>query len=357
MLTSRTMPGELEIIARLRARARASDGVRVGIGDDAAVLQTGGAHDWLACSDLMTEGVHFRRDWSPPRRLGRKALAVTLSDIAAMGGTARYAMMSIALPHTLSTAFIEALIDGMLAYAETSGVAIIGGDTSSSIDSLFIDTIALGQCDTGRAVRRNGAQAGNVIYVTGALGGAASGLLLLERGYRLADEVSSISDDTAGGALSRGNDEDAMSRARTQAMLKHLAPAPHLALGRGIGERGLASAMIDVSDGLSTDLAHIADESHCGAIVRAESIPIAAAVRLLAGELMTEPLLLALHGGEEYELLFTARPENHQPIAELSSELNVPITAIGEIIAGSGLQLERNGALEILQPSGYEHYV
>ena len=195
-------------------------------------------------------------EWSPPRLLGRKALAVTLSDIAAMGGAVRYAMMSIALPSALSAAFIEALFDGMLAYAETNGVAIIGGDTSSSIDALFIDTIALGECDAGRAVRRNGARAGDVIYVTGALGGAASGLALLERGHRLAGDVNTAI-----------NDEDAMSRARTQAMLKQLMPAPHLALGRAIGERGLATAMIDVSDGLSTDLAHVVDESHCGAIV------------------------------------------------------------------------------------------
>src|SRR5436853_2140554 len=340
------MPGELEIIARLRARARARVGVRVGIGDDAAVLQRGGGRDWLACSDLMTEGVHFRREWSPPRLLGRKALAVTLSDIAAMGGVARYAMMSIALPSALSAAFIEALFDGMLAYAETNGVAIIGGDTSSSIDALFIDTIALGECDAGRAVRRNGARAGDVIYVTGALGGAASGLALLERGHRLAGDVNTAI-----------NDEDAMNRARIQAMLKQLMPAPHLALGCAIGERGLATAMIDVSDGLSTDLAHIVDESHCGAIVRAEAMPIAAAVRLLAGELQTEPLLLALHGGEEYELLFTVRPEDQARIAELSIEFAVPITAIGEIITGSGLQLERNGALDVLKPSGYEHKI
>jgi len=340
------MPGELEIIARLRARARATEGVGVGIGDDAAVLQMGGGRDLLACSDLMAEGVHFRREWSLPRLLGHKAMAVTLSDIAAMGGTARYAMASVALPHTLSAAFIEELFDGMLAYTEATGVAIIGGDTSSSIDSLFIDTIALGDCDTGRAVRRNGARAGDVIYVTGALGASATGLLLLERGYRLADNLSAAANENA-----------AISRARTQSMMKHLAPAPHLALGRWIGERRLATAMIDVSDGLSTDMSHVLDESHCGAILRAEAIPINDAARLLADELKTEPLRLALHGGEEYELLFTARPESHARIAELSSQFDVPITAIGEIIAGSGLRLERNGALEILMPSGYEHHI
>jgi thiamine-monophosphate kinase len=340
------MPGELDIIARLRARARATKGVRVGIGDDAAVLRMGGARDLLACSDLMTEGVHFHRAWSPPRLLGHKALAVTLSDIAAMGGTARYAMMSIALPHTLSRAFIEALLDGMHAYAEANGVTIIGGDTSSSIDSLFIDTIALGECNAGRAITRGGARVGNVIYVTNSLGASAVGLLLLERDYRLADDASAAA-----------NDKDVVSRARAQAMLKHLAPAPHLAVGRAIGERGLATAMIDVSDGLSTDLAHVLDESHCGAILRAELMPIADAARLLAGQLMTEPLWLALHGGEEYELLFTAPPEAQAHIVELSSEFDVPITAIGEIVAGSGLHLERNGVLEALKPSGYEHHI
>jgi thiamine-monophosphate kinase len=340
------MPGELEIIARLRARARANESVSVGIGDDAAVLRMGGARDLLACSDLMAEGVHFRREWSPPRLLGHKALAVTLSDIAAMGGAARYAMVSVALPHTLSAAFIEEFFDGLLAYTEANGVMIIGGDTSSSTDSLFIDTIALGDCDAGRAIRRSGARAGDVIYVTGALGASATGLLLLERGDRLADKLKDAATDRA-----------ALSPLRTQAMLKHLAPTPHLALGRRIGERSLATAMIDVSDGLSTDLSHLLDESHCGAILRAAAIPINDAARGLADELKTEPLRLALHGGEEYELLFTTRPENHARIAELSSEFDVPITAIGEICAGSGLQLERNGALDVLKPSGYEHHI
>jgi thiamine-monophosphate kinase len=344
------MPGELEIIARLRARARVIGGVQVGIGDDAAVLQMGGARDLLACSDLMAEGVHFRREWSPPRLLGGKALAVTLSDIAAMGGAARYVMTSIALPQTLPAAFIEALFDGLLAYAEASGVALVGGDTSSSTDSLFIDTVALGECDAGRAVRRNGARPGDVIYVTGALGASAAGLALLERGYRLADDTQLIPGEAA-------NDQEGLSRARTQAMWKHLAPSPHLALGRRVGERGLATAMIDVSDGLSTDLTHLLDESRCGAILRAGAIPLAAAARLLAGELQAEPLSLALHGGEEYELLFTARPEDQERIAELSDESNVPIAAIGEIIAGDGVQLERDGGREILRPSGYEHRI
>ena len=338
------MPGELEIIARLRARARAAAGVRVGIGDDAAVLETNGARDWLVCSDLMTEGVHFRREWSPPRRLGRKALAVTLSDIAAMGGAARYAMVSVALPPALPVGFVDELLDGLLDYAEASKVAIIGGDTSGSADSLFIDTIAIGDCEAGQAIRRSGATVGDVIYVTGALGASMAGLMLLERGHRLTNDAATDA-------------EDAISRARTSAMSKHLSPAPHLALGRGIGERRLATAMIDVSDGLSTDLAHILDESSCGAVAHAAAIPIAGAALALARELNAEPLALALHGGEEYELLFTARPEHREEIVQLSKEAGVPITAIGEITASSGLRLERDGTVEALTPSGYEHRI
>ncbi|MFL6216636.1 MAG: thiamine-phosphate kinase [Blastocatellia bacterium] len=337
------MPGELEIIARLRARAHAAAGVRIGIGDDAAVLQTDSARDLLACSDLMTEGVHFCREWSPPHLLGRKALAVTLSDIAAMGGAARYAMASIALPSNLPAGFVDELFNGLLDYADASDVAIIGGDTSSSTDSLFIDTIALGNCEAGRAVARSGASASDVVYVTGALGASMAGLMLLERGHRLTSNAT-MSDDE-------------MSRARASAMSKHLSPAPHLALGRLIGERRLATAMIDVSDGLSTDLSHVLDESSCGAVLRAAAIPVADAARALAGELNAEPLALALHGGEEYELLFTARPEHRERIAQLSNEVGVPITAIGEITAGDGLRLERDGAVEPLKASGYEHRI
>jgi thiamine-monophosphate kinase len=332
------MPGEAEIISRIRQRARATDQVLIGIGDDAAVLKLGGTTDLIACCDLMVEGVHFRREWAEPRLIGRKALAVTLSDVAAMGGVARFAMTGIAMPHDLSPGFIEELLEGIFELADSSGVTIIGGDTSSSVDSLFIDTSVIGTCASGHAVTRKGAKAGNAIYVTGNLGASALGLLLLERGFRLA-----------------GSPE---SDARKEAMMKHLAPEPRLKIGQAIGERGLATAMIDVSDGLSTDLWHVLDESDCGARVKADAIPLAGCVRSLAtSDSEIEPLRLALHGGEEYELLFTSSPEKHERVAELSKELGVPITMIGEIIADKGLRLERNGSLESILPSGYEHMI
>ena len=336
------MPGELEIISRIRALARSpigeQSGVKVGIGDDAAVLETGGARDWLACTDLMVEGVHFRREWSPPRLLGRKALAVTLSDIAAMGGIPRYAMVSVALPHTLTPGFIEQFFDGLLEYAAAEGVAIIGGDTSSSADSLFIDTIGLGDCEAGKAVRRCGARAGDIIYVTGSLGASAAGLALLERGYRIEEgEVD--------------------GRARAEAVTKHLSPDPHLGLARAIGERGLATSMIDVSDGLSTDLMHLLEESGCGALVRAEAVPVAGAAEVLADDLGSRPLTLALSSGEEYELLFTARNEDQVRIRELATEFDTSITAVGEVLSGRGIVLERDGAQETLKASGFEHRI
>jgi thiamine-monophosphate kinase len=221
--------------------------------------------------------------------------------------------------------------------ADASGVSIIGGDTSISCDSLFIDISVIGECQSGNAVTRRGAKIGDRIYVSGSLGASALGLSLLEDGYRLND----LKDPT-----------DAM---RQQAILKHLAPEPQLRLGRAIGEAGLATAMIDISDGLSTDLSHILDESGCGAIIHSGNIPIAACLLTLASE--TDRLRLALHGGEEYELLFTARPESHREVAELSDTLGTTLTTVGEITEEKGLRLERGAQLEPILPSGFEHII
>jgi thiamine-monophosphate kinase len=310
--------------------------VRVGIGDDAAVINTGGATDLIACSDLMVEGVHFRREWAEPGLIGHKALAITLSDVAAMGGDAKFAMVSIALPHRLPAEFVEQVFQGIFELADSHGVSIIGGDTSSSRDSLFIDTSVIGECAVGRAITRGGAKVGDFIYVTGALGASSLGLLLLERGVRLSH-----------------CEDDLLAR---RALTRHLAPAPRLKAGRAIGEMGLATAMIDISDGLSTDMWHILDESRCGAVIHSAMIPIDESV-LAVRALEIDPLRLALNGGEDYELLFTVRPENRRRVAELSNALGIPITGVGEIVAGGGLRLERNGALEPVAASGYEHMI
>lgn len=332
------MPGESEIISRIRRRARATDQVLIGIGDDAAVLRHSTATDLIACCDLMVEGVHFRREWAAPRLIGHKALAVTLSDVAAMGGAARFAMVSIALPEALPAGFIEELLEGIFELADSFDVSIIGGDTSSSVDWLFIDTSVIGECAAGRAITRKGARVGDGIYVTGALGASALGLLFLERGFSLTNLTE--------------------SDARAAVLMKHLAPTPQLKIGQAIGRRGLATAMIDISDGLSTDLWHILDESDCGAIIKTDAIPLASCLHSFAADdSEIEPLRLALDGGEDYELLFTSPPENQNRIAEMSEEFGVPITAIGQIVTDKGLRLERNGSFETILPSGYEHRI
>jgi len=339
------MPSESEIISKIRRRARKTDNVVVGIGDDAAVVRASRGKDLIACCDLMVEGVHFRREWAPPKLIGRKALAVTLSDVAAMGALARFAMISVALPHDCSAEFVDELFEGIFELANSSGVVIIGGDTSSSPDSLFIDTTVIGECERGRAVTRSGAQIGDAIYVTGELGDSALGLKLLEQGMRLGDCEPNAGGETA----------EKMSR---EALMKHLEPVPRLEIGRALGERGLASAMIDVSDGLSTDLSHILDESGVGAVIHADAIPVALCVESLAARSPEiDALQLALHGGEEYELLFTCRPDCKVQLDELSRELSLSLSRIGEIVTGNGLQVERNGGLKPIRRAGYEHTI
>jgi thiamine-monophosphate kinase len=337
------MPGESEIISKVRNRARKTNSVVVGIGDDAAVVRTSDGTDLVVCCDLMVEGVHFRRAWGPPNLIGRKALAITLSDIAAMGSIPKFALISVAFPRGCSSEFVDEMFEGIFEMADSCGVSIVGGDTSSSQDSLFIDTTLIGECERGRAITRSGAQPGDMICVTGHLGASALGLLLLERGVRLP-------------AAARTGESS--ERSEWQAVMKHLAPVPRLQLGAALGERGLATAMIDISDGLSTDLSHVLEESRVGAVIRAGSIPIASCLETLAaGSATIDSLQLALHGGEEYELLFTARPDVKAEIEELASEFDTSIATIGEVVIGGGIQLEKDGKLEQIPAGGFEHRI
>lgn len=357
------MPKESEIIANIRRKAATVDGLLVGIGDDAAVIKHTGASDLLACCDLSVEGVHFRMDWAKPKWIGRKALAVTLSDIAAMGGAARYAMVSLALPHTSQNHLADEIMQGIFEMADESAVAIIGGDTSSSRDSLFIDTSVLGECAKGQAVKRSGANPDEAIFVTGGLGASALGLLLLEQGYRLKDsDGHKINDQKTeknlAGEYAKDEASEILEVMRQQAIKKHLLPEPRLLFGKMLGDSGLATAMIDISDGLSTDLSHILEESDCGAIIYAEVIPVAECLQKLASLTPEiEALKIALHSGEEYELLFTARSENQQVISALALAANLQVTQIGCTVEGRELQIEDAGKIEVLLPAGYEHKI
>lgn len=340
------MPRESEIISRIKARADASrkNDLLIGIGDDAAVVRNSAASNLIMCSDLVVEGVHFRRDWSDPFSIGYKALAATISDVAAMGGVPRFALVSLALPRETAADFIDDLIEGLFSIADAYDVAIVGGDTSSSPGPLFIDTVLAGECEDGRAVTRGGAKEDDLIFVTGSLGASEVGLKLLEQ------QRASYRDD-------RSDGEKRFEEERAEAVSHHTRPEPRVAFGAAIGRAGFASAMIDISDGLSTDLKNLTTASNCGAVINSGSIPVAGCVKLLARDIgALDPLSIALKSGEEYELLFTTPQKNRSEIKALSAQLGVPISEIGKIIKEQRLLID-NGKLAELAIAGWEHLI
>jgi thiamine-monophosphate kinase len=302
---------QIEMICRALGRGRTA-GIRLGIGDDAAVLRVPPAHEILVTTDFSLEGVHFRREWHPAESVGHRCLARGLSDIAAMGGEPCAAFLSLALPAGLPQRWVDRFVRGLLALAKKHGVTLAGGDTAQSPAGVLADIVVVGSAPKGKAITRAGARAGDVLYVTGELGGSAAALAELYRGHK----------------ISRKN------------FARHFYPEPRVAIGRVLRERGWATAMIDLSDGLSTDLHHICEESGVGAEVLAEAIPCHHAASLAQ----------ALHGGEDYELLFTIRPGRKVP----KTIAGVPVTRIGEI-ARSGVFLTRSGKRKKLVPGGWEH--
>jgi thiamine-monophosphate kinase len=329
--------GERELIAAIRQRAtqlQASFGSRrkhgtliLGIGDDCAVLRPGRAEDVVVTTDLSLENVHFRRDWHPPQSVGHRCLARGLSDLAAMGARPEAAFLSLALPSELTGAWLEGFLDGWMSLAERHRVSLAGGDMAKSAawdnksgGLIVADIVLLGSVPRGKALLRSGARAGDILYVTGALGGSAAELGALERrpaGFR------------------RTNKEGH----------PHLYPEPRLATGRRLLKGKLATAAIDLSDGLSTDLAHLCEESGLAAEIDAQALPVDARATLQQ----------ALHGGEDYELLFTAPAK-----AVLPSQLGgVLVQAIGRMKKrGKGPQVEMvDGASRTaLAPAGWEHF-
>jgi thiamine-monophosphate kinase len=345
---------EFDFIERIRQRAINQRGANdsnsslithhsllsLGIGDDAAVIQPWSGRETVITTDLLVEDIDFRLDATTPWLLGYKALAVSLSDIAAMGADPRYALLSIGVPREIwNSGFVDELYEGFFALAETYNVALIGGDVSRTPERIVIDSIVLGEVTGGRAVRRASARPGDHIFITGALGGAAAGLRLLERGAR----------------LRRRRPRSSHSRAIEQLLLRQLRPEPRIAWGVALGEEHLATAMIDISDGLSSDLSHLCRESNVGAIVDASRIPIDPPVVNLCGRRALDPLLLALHGGEDFELLFTVRPRD---LSWLPRRVGgVPVTYIGDVTNEAGrIYLAEGSRVGTLEPAGFTHF-
>ena len=300
------------------------------VGDDCAVLPKDGETDLLITADMLVEDVDFRLDWTSAELLGHKALAVSLSDIAAMGGEPIWALLSVGVPESLwNVNFLDRFYEGWHELASVHGVTLAGGDISRTAAKLVIDSTVGGEVPAGKAVTRSGSRAGDSIYVTGPLGGAAGGLRLLESGVR------------------RGVDD---GDGQQPLLMKQLKPKPQLIIGTDIRERGVATAMIDVSDGLSSDLAHLCRASGAGAVIYANDLPFESEVMNVAGS-VDAMLELVLNGGEDFELLFTA------PQEKISGAFGEEVFRIGEITENVGvIELNRNGNLEILTPGGYRHF-
>jgi thiamine-monophosphate kinase len=348
---------EFEFIARLREQASArkhSTRIIKGIGDDASVVREAGNRDLIVTTDLLVEGVDFYRPAAPPRLLGHKALAVSLSDIAAMGARPYWSFLSFGMPRDAwNSSFKDEFVSGYLALADQFGVTLSGGDVSETKEGIVIDSIVLGEVESGAAVLRSGARAGDQIFVTGNLGGAAAGLKLIELGARVlrgSEPGAVATGPVVENSQYKRSDDDAIQ----SVLLRQLRPEPRVGWGIVLGEERLATAMIDLSDGLSSDLHQLCRESNVGAIIAAASLPLDENVKQLCGRRALDPLALALHGGEDFELLFTVAPENASRLPKRVD--GVAISRIGDITEDRDVQIKEKNRLWKLGAKGFEHF-
>lgn len=332
------MISEVELIKRIRRQSSSPPlDLLKGIGDDCAVFIPNGANGADALSlittDTLVEGVHFNLTWHPPQLLGQKAAAVNVSDIAAMGGVPRFALLSLAVPTTMATSDLDAILEGFLSALARDGVSLIGGDTVRSEQGLTLSVTVIGEVERGQVLYRSGAKAGDQIWVSGWLGQAAAGLALYQHG-----------------------------RAELQGLYPglrnaHLAPQPELTLGRALAQSGLVTAMMDMSDGLASDLGHLCEESGLKALVRAESLPISGDCQQAAQALGLAHQQLAISGGEDYSLLFTAPPAAGEAIAGLANHsAGGQLSIIGEMLEGQGVLLSQAGLTRHIEFQGFDHF-
>lgn len=321
--------GEFGLIERVRRTTLPSPGVSLGIGDDAAWVQTSSG-SCLLTTDLLIEGVHFDLKWTSLYALGYKTLAVNMSDIAAMGGHPSYLLLSLGIPATLESDDVDEFYRGIRGLAAKSGVALVGGDTSIA-KSLLISACLVGQA-RHRPVTRTGARVGDDIYVTGTLGDSALALKLLN------NKSTKLRLPAAKFLLSR-----------------HHFPTARLQAGVMLAKNKLARAMIDVSDGLLQDLGHICKASHIGAMILEETLPLSRAYRSVVGRDGTRH---ALTGGEDYELLFCARRKDRSRVEKLQDRINVPITRIGTCMPRRhGIRvINRKGQPCPYSVAGHDHF-
>ena len=316
--------GERRVISRIRrAFSERRTDILIGIGDDAALVRA--PRSLLMTTDILVEDQDFRRAVHPPRLLGRKALNVNLSDIAAMGGRPLHALVGMAAPGDLEESWLRQFMAGFRSAAREAKVALVGGDLSQA-DKVMISVTVTGEAKS--PVTRSGARVGDWIFVSGTLGDAAQGFRLLEKG----------------GLQGKSRGAGPLLRA-------FLDPTPRLELGALLARRKLASAMIDISDGLSVDLAHICEESGVGAEIESSRIPLSAALK----QFSTDPLVMAMNGGEDFELLFTVRPDKLAAVRKLA--LRFKLTMIGRVTTGKKVFLVGSDKKKTpLRPEGFDHF-
>jgi len=323
--------GEFELLARMRERLTASGPrLRLGSGDDAAIAVPGGAT--ATSVDALIDGVHFRREWCSLAQIGRKALATALSDLAAMGAEPGEAYVVLGVPEDLDEEGCLELLDGLAELAAATGTNLAGGDLTRAPRLTLATTVVGHAPGPERFVTRAGAQPGDVLALTGEIGGAAAGLLLLEARAEASSPFESDSDQ---------NDE------LVRLLARQLEPQPHLKAGQALAEAG-ATAMIDLSDGLGGDARHVAVASGVALHIEAAALPIATGVAEVATAAGRDPLELAVSGGEDYELLAALPPERFGEAQAAVKESGLALTRIGPVLAGEGVEvrLPDGGLLE-----------
>jgi thiamine-monophosphate kinase len=305
-----------------------------GIGDDAAIFRPSPGHELIFTTDMLVEGRHFDFQWITPWQLGAKTMAVNISDCAAMGAKPTVAVVSLGAPQDYPLKDLEAFYDGMKSWGEQFGAQIVGGDTVAS-EKFIVNVALIGEVETGRALKRGGAKAGEALLVTGTIGDSAAGLMALQDPNLKAHEAASLP------------------------IKKHLTPTPRFTVGRYLSVKKLGSSAIDLSDGLSSEIRHLCEESGVGAEIHEEALPLSASLLQFCQANQLDPLELALNGGEDYELLFTVPLTRiSEALQKLPAETGVPVKSIGRMLPrAKGITLiTRKGERVPLPAKGYDHF-
>ena len=326
--SSEQRPGEFELIAKLFAPLSRKAPGAYGLTDDAATIAPPLGEELVVTADLLTEGVHFRAE-DPADLIARKALRVNLSDLAAKGARPRGYFLSLALPRSVTGAWLKSFVGGLEQDQNEFALSLLGGDTTSTDGPLTIAITAFGTLPVGTMTRRSGAKPGDLIFISGTIGDAGAGLAVLRRSHN------------------PGPNEDALIR-------RYQIPDPRTVLGAAL--RGVAHASLDVSDGLLADLGHIARRSGVRLLLNAERIPISPALQSMAGS-SVETIIAAATAGDDYEIAFTISPSAKDMIAKASHTANTPVTEIGRVVEGEGVVLLDSAGIEIpVLKRGYEHF-